>query len=169
MGIEFNVKNKKKTVKDLVSSVFDLNKRKQMLIENLQGLVRLHIEARYSEIKQRSDLSDKEYFETYMKAFNIDEQLFRRELMSSVIAIYNNQSNFQTELQRLQTLFPPPIQADVVLWNKAIEQLLKVAIRVEFVQRNKQVYYQILQQIQNATTESELPDLTNIPFVELPL
>ena len=152
---------------EIYEKQFTLEELKQQKIQKLQNITTNYIFQYYSDIKQKSDLSDKEYFETYMKIHNIDEIAFRQAIAQSIQNIYNNTSDFATELSNLQTNFPAPATTTQQEWSFAIEQLFKVAIRVTFVQKCKQVYYQYKQQIQNATTEAELPDLSNIQFPQL--
>ncbi len=167
-GVKFDVKTKQIETYPTQPLQKTLEERKIELLNELFELTRDHIYQYYPDIKQKSDLSDKEYFEIYMKLHNIDELTFRQAIAQAVQNIYNT-SDFATELSNLQTNFPAPATANPDEWNFAIEQLLKVAVRVSFVQKCKQVYYVHKQQIQNTTTEAELPDLANIEFPEMPL
>ena len=169
MAVVINVKTGAITTKPDDVILVDLNRKKQQLFETLTIMTSEHIFQHYPDIKQKSDLSDKEFFETYLKINNIDEIAFRQAIAQSVQNIYNNTSDFATELSNLQTSFPAPATATQQEWNLAIEQLLKIAIRVYFVQACKNVYRQYKQQIQNATTEAQLPDLSTISFPVLPL
>jgi len=146
-----------------------LNEVKNNMISKLSNITKNHIERFYPDIKQKSDLSDKEYFETYMKIHNTDEIAFRQAIAQAVQNIYNNASDFATELANLQANFPAPATTDIQTWNLAIEQLFKIAIRVYFVQMCKNIYRQYKQQIESATDETQLPDLSTIEFPQLPL
>ncbi len=164
----YDISSKTQEELTIAQPIVPLDIKKQQLLETLTMMTSQYIFQYYSDIKQKSDISDKEFFETYMKIHNIDEIQFRQAIAQAVQNIYNNTSDFATELSNLQTSFPPPATANPDEWNFAIEQLLKVAIRVAFVQRCKQVYYTYKQQIQNATTEAQLPDLSTISFPSLP-
>jgi len=162
----FNVKNGSfKTIEAEQAINFETVKAEavRMLIEATSS----HIYSNYPDIKQKSDLSDKEYFETYLKIRNIDEIAFRKALAEAVEKVYSGVSDFDTEVSALKQQFPTP--AGDVEWELAIEQLLKVSIRVMFVQLCKAVHRQLKTQIEQATNENELPDLNNIPFPRLPL
>ena len=167
-GIKFDVKTKRIETYPTQPSQKTLEERKIELLNELFELTRDNIYQYYSDIKQKSDISDKEFFETYIKIHNVDEIAFRQAIAQAVQNIFAGTSNFATELANLQTNFPAPATANPDEWNFAIEQLLKVAIRVAFVQRCKQVYYTYKQQIANATTEAQLPDLSTISFPTLP-
>jgi len=163
-----DLKTGKTKTEVLPDPVVDLNQLKNNLLSDLVVKTSSYIFSYYPDIKQKSDLSDKEYFETYMKTTNIDEKQFRHALINSASKIFDKTSDFNTELQSLISQFPSPI-ANTNEWNFAIEQLFKIAIRVGFVQRCKNVHRQIEVQIKAASTVEELPNLNSINYPEYPL
>jgi len=143
-------------------------KLKENLLNQLNRITTQYIERNYPPIKQKSDIADKDYYENYIRMKNIDEIQFRQLLAQSVLAIYDSNSDFNTELNNIYSALN--ISEDDTTLKFAIEQLLKVAVRIEFVQRVKAIYRSIKKKIENATTIDELNsiELTNIQFPELP-
>jgi len=124
-----------------------LDELKEIKLQQLERYTPVYIERYYPEIKQRSDIADKEYYVTYLLATNnnyTSDEIYKRAGISAY-KIFTGQSTLEQEL----TLYPEEER-------QAWEQLIKIALRVQFVQAVKEEYRQYLQMIQNAQTKEEL-------------
>jgi len=137
-----------------------LQKKKQDMLENLKHITKQYIEQYYPEIKQRSDVADKEYWGAWLLSHNdtYTSDSIYKQAYQSALNILNGTSDLQTEVSN----FP---QAEQPAW----EQLIKIALRVAFVQQVKEQYRQLKQQIEQATTLRELEGIRieiNVRFYE---
>ena len=110
-------------------------------------LTKDYIEKFYPEVKQRSDVADKEYWGAWLLAQNptYTADSIYRSAYQSALNIINGTSDLQTEVSK----YP---QAEQRAW----EQLIKIALRVSFVQRVKEEYYAKKAQIEQAQSEADL-------------
>jgi len=127
-----------------------LNELKKIKLKELEEKTKTYIEQYYPEIKQRSDISDKEYWSSWLMARNqsYTAQQIYFLVFQSVAKILSGQTTLNAELQN----YP---EAERVAW----EQLIKVGLRIAFVQAVKQEYHQLAQAIKNARTKEELERL----------
>jgi len=123
---------------------------KQRKLAELIARTRAYIEQYYPEVKQRSDVSDKEYWSSWLMARNqsYTAQQIYFLVFQSVAKILSGQTTLNAELQN----YP---ETERVAW----EQLIKVGLRIAFVQAVKQEYHQLAQAIKNARTKEELERL----------
>lgn len=132
---------------------FTFQELKTRKLQELQSAARSHIERYYPELKQRSDVADKEYWGAWLLAQNssyTSDQIYRSAYQSALNIIAGS-SDLQTEVSG----YPASEQ-------QAWEQLIKIALRVAFVQEVKKEYYAKKAQIEKARKESTLSavDLT---------
>ena len=128
---------------------------KQRKLQELNAKVRAYIEQFYPEVKQRSDIVDKEYWGSWLVsrnsgAYTVDGVYVSVHQMAN--RILSGVSDLATELMR----FPPE---EWQAWG----QLVKIALRVAFVQEVKREYHKLKTQIEKAKTEEEL-DAVNVTF-----
>jgi len=127
-----------------------LNELKQRLLSQLISATTSYIEKYYPEVKQRSDISDKEYWGSWLLARNPNyttDKIYA-SVFQSVARIMSGQTTLDQELQN----YP---ETERIAW----EQLIKVGLRVAFVQAVKQEHHQLAQAIQNAQTKEELESI----------
>ena len=126
-----------------------LNELKARKLQELQTATKNYIERFYPEVKQRSDVADKEYWGAWLLAQNSTytaDSIYKSAYQSALnILSGSGASDLQTELSR----YPQGEQ-------KAWEELIKLALRVAFVQEVKKEYYAKKAQIEQATTEADL-------------
>ncbi len=116
-------------------------------LQELRQSAKSYIERFYPEVKQRSDVADKEYWGAWLLAQNSTytaDSIYRSAYESALNTI-NGASDLQTELSR----YPQGEQ-------KAWEELIKLALRVAFVQEVKKEYYAKKAQIEQAQSEADL-------------
>ena len=113
--------------------IIDEEKSFEAWVEQKKEELRKYIEARYPEWKQRSDVADKFYFETYLRFENIEN------LEQTIIYLYNNFINGIDIEKDLAQYGDKNIRA-------AIVQLIKVAVRVGWVQLCKQELSRAIQE-----------------------
>jgi len=142
-----------------------LDEEKVILLQTLEEKITTHIFSLYPDLKQKSDLSDKEYWSNYLVAKGVEERGFRIELIRSVENVYAG-GDFETEVDRLTSIIFP--SGYTIEDRIAIEQMLKVAVRVSFIQRVKAVYRQVEGEIVNAVDKASLPDLSNLNLPKIP-
>ncbi len=133
---------------------FTFSELKTLKLNELQSSAKAYIEQFYPEVKQRSDMADKEYWGSWLLTQNSTytaDSIYKTAFQSAA-NILNGTSDLQTEVSNFPTTEQP-----------AWEQLIKIALRVGFVQRVKQEYWALYQQVQAATNESEL-NAVNIAF-----
>jgi len=124
-----------------------LRNLKQQKLQQLISATKSYIEQHYPETKQRSDVADKEYWGSWLVAHNqtYTTDTIYASVYQSVARIMSRQTTLESELQN----YP---EAERVAW----EQLIKVGLRVAFVQAVKQEYHYLAEAIQNAQTKEEL-------------
>ncbi len=116
-------------------------------IAQLQEAAKQYIEQFYPEVKQRSDNADKEYWGAWLLAQNstYTADSIYKSAYQSALNILNGTSDLPTEVSNYPT-------AEEQAW----EQLIKIALRVAFVQEVKKEYYAKKAQIEQATSEADL-------------
>jgi len=130
------------------------------LIKLLQNRVTRYITTYYPDSKQRSDVSDKEIGEAYLAYKQINIIQLRADIASQVLAHY---PDFNTALNNILTVYDSTQDPYINYW---LTQLMKVAFRQYFVYRVKQQYYQMKQNIENATSKNDLPAPDSLTFNE---
>lgn len=113
--------------------IIDEEKSFEVWIEQKKEELRKYIETRYPEWKQRSDIADKFYFETYLRFEGIEN------LEQTIVELYNNFINGIDIENDLAQYKDKNIRA-------AIVQLIKVAVRVGWVQMCKQELSRAIQE-----------------------
>ncbi len=154
-----------------------LSQAKIAALNQLVRAVQYYIESHYPEIKQRSDLADKEFYGSWLvtnvsdangsPAYTTDT-LYQRAFTHGQ-QIWLGSKTLQQILSGLQTNELPNLQPSGTYggtragWEQeflfAWEQLIKIAVRVAFVQACKNRYRQIKAQIEQSQT---LQDLQNV-------
>jgi vacuolar-type H+-ATPase subunit I/STV1 len=138
-----------------------LQEAKQKAINELSQKATAYILQYYSDIKQRSDVSDKENAESYIAYRGLDTSSIRKDITSLVLS----NTDFQTALNTLNQKYNSNNDQMISYW---LSQVLKVAYRQYFVFLVKQEYALYLQQIQQATS-LPLPTFNfKTPFPSLP-
>lgn len=127
-----------------------LQDKKQELLQQLPDKTKAYIEKYYPEVKQRSDINDKENGESYLVLQGFDTATIRKDITAITL---QNYPDFANALQSLTSKYNTTNQL-VSYW---LTQLLKVAFRNYFVFLVKQEFSTIKQTIENATTIEELP------------
>jgi len=126
---------------------------KGVLLANLDSITTDYILERYPRIKQQSDIADKEYHGAALLLINpkyTSDEIYKK------CGMYANQLlDKQTTLNEVLNAFP---EAERKHW----EQLIKVAVRVAWVQRVKDVYRQAKKKI----LAGEFVDVNNLGFPE---
>ena len=130
------------------------------LIKILQNKITAYITTYYPDSKQQSDVSDKEIGESYLAYKQIDTAQLRADITSQVLAHY---PDFNTALNNILSVYGSTKDPYINYW---ITQLMKVAFRQYFVHRVKQQYYQMKQNIENATSINDLPAPDSLTFNE---
>ena len=126
--------------------------KKKIHLENLSNLIKNYIERFYPEVKQRSDMADKEYCGSILLNLNTT---YTTDQIYKDCANYASQILAGTsDLQTIVSSFPATEQP---YW----EQLIKVAVRIGWVNQVKQVYRRLRLRIEQATDISQLPYLPN--------
>ena len=133
---------------------------KANLIKILQNKITAYITTYYPDSKQRSDVSDKEAGESYLAYKQINIVQLRADITSQVLAHY---PDFNTALNNILSAYGSTKDTYINYW---ITQLMKVAFRQYFVYRVKQQYYQMKQNIENATSINDLPAPDSLTFNE---
>ncbi len=132
---------------------------KQNLLRHLSNITRKYIEKYYPEVKQRSDIADKEYCGSVLLTLNsvyTTDQIYK-DCANYASQILAGTGDLQTIVSSLPTVEQP-------YW----EQLIKVAVRVGWVNQVKQIYRQLKSQIEQAIDYSQFPQLpTDIDMVDL--
>ena len=131
-----------------------LAEEKQKAINELSQKTTTYILQYYSENKQRSDVSDKENGESYLLLQNIDTIQLRKDITDETI---KNYPDFTTALNNILIKYQSSTNQLINYW---LTQRLKIAFRNYFVFLVKQEYYNLETQINNATSEAELPAIT---------
>lgn len=131
-----------------------LAEEKQKAINELSQKTATYILQYYSDNKQRSDASDKENGESYLSLQNIDTIQLRKDITDETI---KNYPDFTTALNNILIKYQSSTNQLINYW---LTQGLKIAFRNYFVFLVKQEYYNLETQINNATSEAELPAIT---------
>jgi hypothetical protein len=138
-----------------------LAEAKQKAINNLYQKATAYILQNYSDVKQRSDVSDKENGESYLVYKGIDTNAVRKDITSLILST----SDFQSALDTLNKKYNTSNDQMTAYW---LSQILKIAYRQYFVFQVKQECASYIQQIQQATS-LPLPSFEfKTPFPSLP-
>ncbi|MGC8869618.1 MAG: hypothetical protein ACP5PT_00810 [Brevinematia bacterium] len=138
------------------TSAEKLAEKKVKQLQSFSDIITNHITKNYPDVKQRSDLSDKENGESYILLKGIDTINFRKDIADIVISLY---PNFTSALDAIKQKYN---DANNDLVNYWIEQLLKVAFRQYFIFLCKQEFYRVKGLLMNATDEAQFPEI-NLP------
>jgi hypothetical protein len=139
----------------------NLDKLKELAIQNLSQKASAYILQYYPDVKQRSDVSDKENGENYLVYKGLDINEIRKDITSLILS--NN--DYETALNTLNEKYNTSNDQMISYW---LSQILKIAYRQYFVFQVKQEYATYLQQIQQATS-LPLPEFEfKTPFPTLP-
>jgi len=137
-----------------------LQEYKETQIKELNQKTKAYIESFYPDIKQRSDIADKEYWGTYLLSINQNYSLDE---------IYKTASKYALDIFNKKIKLSDILNKFSETERKAWEQLIKVALRILFVQECKSVYHEILNKIQKATSIEEIDQLISlIKFPKFP-
>jgi hypothetical protein len=139
----------------------NLDKLKELAIKDLSQKASAYILHYYPDVKQQSDVSDKENGESYLVYKGLDTNAIRKDITSLILS----NTDFQTALSNLNQKYNPNNEPMIAYW---LSQVLKIAYRQYFVFQVKQEYANYLQQIQQATS-FPLPSFEfKTPFPQLP-
>ena len=129
--------------------------RKQV-VEQAERILADYIHEHYPDVKQRSDMIDKEYYvSTLLEALAKSES----NNTSSLTDVYTVIANVAREVYTQNKTLQDAVKELLSKWNvtnphteiiKAVEQLLKVALRVGFVQACKNVLRTFKEKLQHA-------------------
>ena len=124
-----------------------LDELKTRKLQELQATAKSYIERFYPEIKQRSDEADEKYWLPRLLAQNstYTADSIYKSAYQSALNILSGTSDLPTEISNYPT-------AEQQAW----EQLIKIALRVSFVQEVKEEYYAKKAQIEQAQSEADL-------------
>jgi len=167
--------------------VYDLSQLKQDMVNMYTMTIKTHVQSQYSELKQRSDVADKEYYSSWLvtnvvnansnnPAYTTDE-IYKKAFIYGTQIWYGSKTLKQilTDIQtnELPNLNPAGTYgAPRTSWEQeflfAWEQLIKIAVRVAFVQACKNVYRQVKSQIEQAQTLQELSSISMPALPSLP-
>lgn len=142
------------TVKAYTPPPPTLDELKAQKLNELQTTTKNYIEQFYPQIKQMSDASDKNNGESYLLLQNIDTIQLRKDITNETI---KNYPDFTTALNNILIKYQSSTNQLINYW---LTQGLKIAFRNYFVFLVKQEYYNLETQINNATSEAELPAIT---------
>jgi len=137
-----------------------LQELKQQKIAEASQLAKEYILQHYPDDKQKSDLADREYYSAYLVTVNQNytfEEVYRIVSMLAV-QVYRGQMTLDQAISQL-----PENE------RKAWEQLIKIGLRVMFVQNVKNEFANFVEQIQNAKTVEELRNIQVIYKTKFPL
>jgi len=124
-----------------------LDELKQRKLTQLIVQTKAYIEQYYPEVKQRSDVADKEYWVGWLLSLNPNytiSQIYALIFQSASKVLFG-----QTTLEQELLSFPEQER-------QAWEQLIKIGLRIGFIQMVKQEYYRIAKNIMEAKTKEEL-------------
>jgi len=154
--------------------------------QDIESIIKAYIEQTYPEIKQRSDVADKEFYGSWLITNVIDvngNPAYTTDSLYKKAFIYGQQIWFGSKtltqiLQELQAnelsnLNPAGTYGGTrQSWEKeflfAWEQLIKISVRVAFVQACKVIYRRLKTQIEQAQSLQEL-DKIQIPPSNMPV
>ena len=162
-------KIKEERIKQKQKELFKITQKETL--KRLQNQTKSYIEKYYPEIKQRSDVNDKEFWGSWLIYHFPDvhnsDSLYKK-LFEASAKILEKQSNFQTELNNLQEITEFENEEIEFKYKIALEQLLKVALRQGWVQECKTEFSIKKSLVKKATTIEELENI-KLNFKEYPL
>lgn len=139
---------------------------KQSKLQDLDNFTTNYIYKYYPPSKQQSDQVDKDFYSTLLiKKFNYTYQDLAQKTYDATADIVDQVKTFQEAVQELSTdengneltyTFRNQTYPVAPVW----EQLLKIALRTNWVKEVKLIYSQIKQQILQATTIDELNSIS---------
>jgi hypothetical protein len=162
-GIVADIKNQNlleiEDEKEFPTPTFE--EQKTNAIKDLSQKASTYILQYYPDVKQRSDVSDKENGESYLVFRGIDVNALRKDITSLILS----NTDFQTALSNLNQKYNSTNDQIIYYW---FSQVLKIAYRQFFVFQVKQEYFSYIQQIQQSTS-LPLPSFEfKTPFPQLP-
>ncbi len=128
-----------------------LQELKQQLLQRLPTEVSSYIYKYYPQLKQQSDISDKENGESYLAYVGLDITQLRKDITAIVL---RNYPNYETGIQLLLQKYGSKDNKMINYW---LDQLLKIGYRNHFVFLVKQEYSRLTQSISSATSKEQLP------------
>jgi len=150
--------------------------KKNILLNQLNSNTTSYILQHYPDIKQKSDLADKEFYTTLLiNKLSLTANEIANRVYNASANILSGISTLQDEVEKLsKDKDGNEITFD---WNGQTvstklpwEQLIKVGVRTGWVQLVKQKYYEIKRQIEDMSSLKELEkfNLGDIEFPEFP-
>jgi hypothetical protein len=134
--------DEEKAIKD--AELHAIKKRKALL--DLIETTKKYIEYFYPEVKQRSDVNDKEYWGSWLlyhfpSDYTLDN--LYQDFYESAAAIISKKSDIKSEIANLATVTTFTDDNEKATYQYAIEQLLKVAVRQGWVQSCKAEHHRV--------------------------
>jgi hypothetical protein len=165
-AIELEVENPSDVVIDngsirVKTDAEKLAEAKQKTIDELSQKASAYIFRYYPDLKQKSDVSDKENGESYLAYKGFDVISIRKDITSLILS----NTDFHTALNNLNQKYNSNNDTMIAYW---LSQVLKVGYRQYFVFQVKQEYGAYLQQIQQATSLPLQEFEFKTPFPQLP-
>jgi len=153
-----------------------ISEKKTQLLNQLNSYTTSYILQHYPDIKQKSDLADKEFYTTLLiNKLSLTADEIANKVYNASANILSGISTLQDEVEKLsKDKDGNEITFD---WNGQTvstklpwEQLIKVGVRTGWVQLVKQKYYEIKRQIEDMSSLKELEkfNLGDIEFPEFP-
>jgi hypothetical protein len=153
-----------------------ISEKKEQLLNLLNSKTTSYILNNYPDIKQKSDLADKEFYTSLLiNKLNLTADDIANKVYNASANILSGTSTLDNEVNKLS--YDENGNEITFEWNGQTlsakipwEQLIKVGVRVGWVNLVKQTYYQAKSQIENFTTLEEIEsfDLDSIQFPEFP-
>jgi hypothetical protein len=122
-----------------------LQEAKQKAITEISQKATTYILQYYSDVKQRSDVSDKENGESYLVYKGLDTSSIRKDIAALILS----NIDFQTALNNLNQKYNSNNDTMIAYW---LSQVLKIGYRQFFVFLVKQEYETYIQKIMSATS-----------------
>ncbi len=132
-----------------------LQELKQQLLQRLKAEVSSYIHKYYPQLKQQSDISDKENGESYLAYAGLDIIQLRKDITEITLQNYPDLNS------GLKLLLEKYGANDWI--NYWLEQLLKVAYRQYFIFLVKQEYRNLKQKIMNSDKDLNVEFTTPFP------
>jgi hypothetical protein len=142
--------------------------RIKQMRELLGNKTKSYIQRYYPELKQRSDVADKEYWSAWLVSHFPDtytiDNLYQK-FFASAAKIIEATSDLETEVSALKEVTSFADDGEEINYTIALEQLLKVALRQGWVQQCK-VEYAIKSKMVNEVTTIEDVQAIELSFPE---
>jgi hypothetical protein len=153
-----------------------ISEKKSQLLKGLDTKTTSYITSNYSDIKQKSDLADKEFYTSLLiNKLSLTADDIANKVYNAAANILSNISTLEDEVNKLS--YDEDGNEITFEWNGQNisakipwEQLIKVGVRVGWVNLVKQTYYQVKSQIETLTTLDDVNnfDLDSIQFPPFP-